>query len=244
MLILFLIIGTLLICFPIFKNTITIIKIKNTKITQVENMPEPKPNERIDFPTVEDYLTASTDNLEDAVGQLMIESVGISVPIFLGVHYQEMLFGVGFMHPDRHFEKDNIVLLGHHLGIENLLLGKIAKIEVNDLIKVQFLDKIYQYKIVNKKIVLEDQLEVLDNTATPQLTIITCDKPYLTDKRIIVTAEPVKEKRTEAVKNEEKNEFYQNMKAIRKSFVKYSVVPIVISLIALILSGYCIWKYV
>ncbi|WP_270572570.1 class A sortase, partial [Enterococcus thailandicus] len=149
------IMGVCLISFPIIKNTITIVKIQKTKVVTKEELPVVNPNERIVLPTIESYLTASSKNLGTAIGELNIPSQKIKIPIFAGLNNQQMLFGVGAMYPERNVLKDNLVLLGHHLSMTELLLGNIQNLQVNDKITVTYLTNKIQYRVIKKETVNE-----------------------------------------------------------------------------------------
>lgn len=240
------VIGICLISFPIIKNTITIVKFQKTKIVIKEELPVIKPNERIILPTIESYLTVSSENLGSAIGELDIPSQKIKTPIFAGLNNQQMLFGAGAMYPERNVLKDNMVLLGHHLSMTELLLGNIQHLEVNDSINVTYLTNKLKYRVIKKKIVSETNLKVLESTNVPQLTLITCDKPELTDKRIIVTAELVGHEEHEKQKTLQntKDNVTLNKKILRRSIVKHSFIPIFIMFVVLIIGSYVIWRYV
>lgn len=243
LIILLLIIGTAFLCFPIIKNTVTILKIKNTVITHKQEISGKIRNEPIIFPTIEDYLAVSPKNIGEAAGYLSIPAIEISTPLFIGLDNQELLFGAGMMYPERKFETDNVVIIGHHLGIKDLLFGNLVTAEAKMPIEVIFLGKVYSYRVTSRRIVNEKEIELLNNTFSPRLTLITCDKPDITDKRIVVTAEP------EGKKEDKDGKFLkakkeQEQRIIRKNIVKYSAVPIAVILIVLLVSSYCIWRLV
>ncbi|MFS0941831.1 sortase A [Enterococcus sp. DIV0182] len=237
------IMGVCLISFPIIKNTITIVKIQKTKVVTKEELPVVNPNERIVLPTIESYLTASSKNLGTAIGELNIPSQKIKIPIFAGLNNQQMLFGVGAMYPERNVLKDNLVLLGHHLSMTELLLGNIQNLQVNDKITVTYLTNKIQYRVIKKETVNETNLSVLESTNIPQLTLITCDKPELTDKRIVVTAKLVDREEQETLQNT-KNNVTPNKKILQRSIVKYSLIPILIMIFILVIMSYVIWRYI
>ncbi|MDT2601929.1 class A sortase [Enterococcus hulanensis] len=246
LIILLFIIGAGFICYPIIKNTVTIINIKEQEITETKVFPQAvSENERIELPTAESYLTASKEDINDAVGQLSIPSVKIETPLFAGLHNQELLYGAGLMYPERSIEKDNIVVLGHHLGISDLLLGNLTKVSLHDKIYFRLLDKTYQYTIIEKKQVHEEDIEVLANTPSPQLTLITCDEPTITDQRIVVTAKLEEEKSAkQSLSTVKAAEQKNKQELVRKSFIKYGLGPILLVLAVVTFGCWCIWRYV
>lgn len=237
------IIGLCLICFPLIKNTVTLVKIQKTVVSITADLPEPKENERIELPTIESYLTASSKTVGSGIGEIMIPSQKIDIPIFAGLNNQQMLFGVGAMYPERDVLNENMVLLGHHLSMTDLLLGNIKDMQVDDLIFVSYLTESLQYRVIETKIIAETDLSVLQNTQTPRLTLITCDKPQRTDKRIVVIAEFVCQEKAGAIQ-EVKNHITQDKRIVQRSIVKYSLIPILIMIFILVIMSYVIWRYI
>lgn len=243
-----LIVGVGFICFPIIKNTVTLVRIQRTTIQQTQVDPDQVPknesNEKIELPTIGSYWSASTENLRESVGNLSIPSLKLTVPLFRGLHNQEMLFGVGMMFPKRRFNQDNVVILGHHLGMSELLLGNLGKVSLGDYVVIHYLDQVYTYQVAEKEIVKETNLSVIKDTDQPKLTLITCDSPYLTDQRIVVSANPVALKQVpKQVLQKEQTRLLQKKTMIRKNIVKYSVIPIIIIIGVLCICIYCIWRY-
>lgn len=235
------VIGISLVSFPVIKNTVTLMKLQLARIEISSELPLQESDEVIYLPTLESYLAASSDNIGPAIGEIVIPSQKIHVPIFAGLNNEQMLFGAGMMYPERKPKSENLLLFGHHLGMAEVLLGNVKNLEVNDLIHVRYLSESLYYQVVENKIVMETDLSVLENTDHPQLTVITCDQPTLTDKRVVITARLLEEKQEKRV--EYVNET-QDVKIIRKSIVKYSVVPILIILLFLIIGNYALWQYV
>lgn len=243
--ILLMMIGMFFLCYPIIKNSITIITLKNTVITQAKTRPSSiQENETIEYPSIESYANASKKQIGESVGQLTIPSVNINTPMFEGLHNQEMLFGVGIMYPKRIFEKENVVILGHHLGISDVLLGKLKDTSIGDLIQIQFMGKKIDYVVNKKQIIKETEINVLKNTSKPQLTLITCDKPTATDKRILVTAIPIDyNKKTKKQSSKQFKEVLTSQEIIQRSIVKYCLLPIMFTFIIFMLCSYLIWQY-
>ncbi|MHC5269718.1 class A sortase [Enterococcus sp. LJL98] len=254
----FLVFGVGFLSFPLIKNTIVSMKVIRSNasfsIDQFERLDTGSTNhslmenELIVPPKLEDYLFASPEKIDDAVGELSIPSVGIWAPIFSGLQREQLLFGVGIEDPTRTFEEDNVVMLGHHLSNTGLLLGNLDKVTLGDKVLVRTLDKIHEYEIIEKGIIHENQVEVLENTDTPHLTLITCDVPDLTAYRMVVIAQNVTESQ---LVNEQKNlknfnfeeEKDQKDKKNRKDMLKYNMLPLIGVLILLSVCIYCILRY-
>lgn len=187
--------GVLLICFPILKNSLFVEKTATIQTTEVKQLSEVQqiPFERIEAPTIADIMKSRDDFT--SIGALQIPSIGLNLPIFAGLSQEAMLYGAGSMYPERDPETNNLVLLGHHTGVSDLLFGKLADTKQGDIIYLHYLSQYYAYEIQMKKLVNETQISVLEKSTQPLLTLVTCDRVTATEKRLVVTAKLIKDKR-------------------------------------------------
>lgn len=110
-----------------------------------------------------------------------------------------MIYGAGSMYPKRNPQKDNLVLLGHHLGVSDLLFGKLKDAQLGDTIYLRYLSNYYAYKIQSKEVVNEADIAVLENTAKPLLTLVTCDRGTQTTGRLVITAKLVADQAKDSI---------------------------------------------
>jgi len=88
----------------------------------------------------------------------------------------------------------NIFIFGHSSALdENNVYGKIFA-SLNDLVDgdnivVRYNDQIFDYTVNDKKVVMPEDLWVLDQTSTEQLTLMTCWPIGSNEKRLVVIAE-------------------------------------------------------
>lgn len=185
--------GILLICFPILKNSLFVEKTATIQTKEVKQLSEIQqiPFDRIEAPTITEIMKSS--DTYTSIGALQIPSIGINLPVFAGLSQEAMLYGAGSMYPERDPKTNNLVLLGHHTGVSDLLFGKLADTKQGDIIYLRYLSQYYAYEIQTKKMVNETQISVLEKTNKPLLTLITCDRGTATEKRLVVTAKPVKD---------------------------------------------------
>lgn len=172
---------------------------QQSKITVIEEetiSAEKVEYEQIETPTFANLLAMEAFDLE-AIGFLEIESVAISVPVFAGITNEYLTFGAASMFPTREIEKENIVLLGHHLGYQELLLGRLLDVKVGDDIYLRYLGENVHYQVIETKVISDREVEVTETYGESQLTLLTCEKPYLTNQRFMVKAEPVKSENNE-----------------------------------------------
>lgn len=252
------IIGVGFLSFPLIRNTVVAIKIGSMNESfvseQVLSLKDLagkdflNENETIVPPKLKDYLLASPENIGTAVGELSIPSVGIWAPIFSGLKQEELLFGVGIYDVDRDFEKDNLVIIGHYLSISGLLLGNLTEISNGESIMIRFSEQVYEYQVIEKEIVHETEVELLEHTDEAQLTLITCDKPELTENRLVVIAQ--KKENNNSISGQENLEKFnfnkekeQKDEKNRKDMLKYNLLPLIGILFLLSMCIYCILRY-
>jgi len=65
----------------------------------------------------------------------------------------------------------------------------LDKMEDGDMVHIFWQGKEYLYRVNRNFIVEPSQVEVLDKTSQPSITLITCEPIFTTDKRLIVTAQ-------------------------------------------------------
>ncbi|MDU5335448.1 class A sortase [Enterococcus sp.] len=195
-LLVFLYAGILLICFPILKDSLFVEKTTTIKTTEVARLSEIDqiPFERIEAPAISDIMKSS--DAYTSIGAIQLPSIGMSLPIFAGLSQEAMLYGAGSMYPERDPNTNNLVLLGHHTGVSDLLFGKLAEVKRGDQIYLRYLSRYYAYEIQTKKMVNETQINVLEKSTVPLLTLVTCDRDTATKMRLVVTAKPVKQMST------------------------------------------------
>ena len=129
---------------------------------------------------------------ESVLGAIIIKDLGVSLSILHGTNTQNLLVGVTTVKNDQVMGKGNYVLAGHHMRDDSLLFGPLLKVEKGTYIHITDKRQIFTYKVKAKKIVQETDVSVLEDTGSPELTLITCDVTGIdTDKRVIITAELV-----------------------------------------------------
>lgn len=183
--------GIFLLFFPVFRNLLLVEKTTTATITEVKNLSEISsvPFERIDAPTMSEIL--GSKNALNSIGGLQIPDLALGLPIFAGINQEQSLYGVLSMYPDRSPEKQNLVLIGHHFGVSDVLFGKLQELKVGQKVYLRYLGKYAAYKVTENRVINEDETEVLEDTVKPKLTLITCDRITQTEKRILVTAVPL-----------------------------------------------------
>ena len=139
--------------------------------------------------------------------RLLIPKIGVDAPAIYNAPYEEILanlrYGVvqyeGTALPG---QVGNLVILGHSSnypwaeGSYKTVFALLDKLTVGDEIVVPFESQRSVYKVIELRVVKPTELDVLDKTGSPQLTLMTCYPVGTTRSRLVVRAELVEGKIT------------------------------------------------
>jgi LPXTG-site transpeptidase (sortase) family protein len=95
-------------------------------------------------------------------------------------------------------EKGNVVIVGHssnnilNQGKFKFAFVNLRKVEVGELFYLHKDGKRYTYKVVSKKVVDPTDVSVLQPSDKPIATLITCDPPGTSLKRLVVVGEQIR----------------------------------------------------
>lgn len=127
--------------------------------------------------------------MNNAIGVISIPSVSLEEPILYGTTNENLMLGATTMKPDQKMGRGNYTLAGHSHPTRNILFQPIRDVKDGDLIYVTDKNKVYTYKVTNKKVVMPDKIEVLDDVPGKELvTLVSCFSDDGSD-RVIVTGE-------------------------------------------------------
>jgi len=126
-------------------------------------------------------LTSILQNVSDiekeqVVGAIAIASVGLYQPIFNGATKASLIAGAGTMKNDQVMGQGNYCLAGHHMRDESLLFGPLLQVEIGDWVQLTDKVELYTYEVTEIKIIHQNEVEVLEDTKMPVVTLITCDQ--------------------------------------------------------------------
>ena len=126
----------------------------------------------------------------DVIGFISIERVGLFLPIFHGATSVNLLAGAGTMHYNQQMGEGNYPLAGHHMNDPSLLFGPIMHVRVGDWVQISDRSNLYTYRVVETKLVHQNDVHILNETIIPTVTLFTCDtSTTATDFRFVVVAE-------------------------------------------------------
>lgn len=138
--------------------------------------------EQVSSLNTEDIIASqfSQKNLS-TVGVISIPALKITLPIFLGVGYNTMMYGSGTMKPDQVMGQGNYALASHTIfdmqgrAITDVLFGNLAYAQEGQEIYITDKDKVYVYSMDKVEQRSEEEGEViLDHSDKKELTLVTC----------------------------------------------------------------------
>jgi len=148
----------------------------------------------IDFANDHDVLKAMFSDTKNnvGIGLLAIPSVNLKLPIFREATNTNLLKGAGMMNEVfQGFDVGNVILAGHHMKKEGLLFQPLTKL-AGGSVYIMDHEKVYEYRMEKPYIVNEEDTSVLSESFDG-LTLITCDVPTPTKKRLIYQGKLVNE---------------------------------------------------
>lgn len=195
LIVLFLLVGSVLIASPWIKNQIIQFLSTHHKAEGLTSSQISENNGReaeFDFSAI--HPPSFTDTLEASIhfdkraiiGEITIESIRLKLPIVKGMTNTNLLVGAATMRQDQKMGEGNYPLAGHHMKQPNLLFGPLMNVEPGAIVKITDMNQDFIYKVISKQIIEERESGVIQDTEETQITLITCDKPSETSKRLVV----------------------------------------------------------
>ncbi len=143
-------------------------------------------------PLVEAATPAPLPTVESQPEQpvrIEIASIGVSAPVVRGDDWETLKLGVGHhIGSANPGERSNMVLSAHN-DIYGEIFRHLDQMQLEDEIIVHTQTRSYRYVVKAKRIIEPTQVEVMDPTRKPVVTLISC-YPYLIDtQRIVVVGE-------------------------------------------------------
>lgn len=202
---LFIILGILLLLTPTLKDGTVEKKVNETVEIVEEYTPvEIKKNEAneadFDFAIVEDItvtgtlLSSNKVNKDLIIGQLVIPSIEMNIPIFKGINNTNLLAGAATMRQDQKMGQGNYPLAGHYMKNKNVLFGSLMDVKEGDIIRLTDKETIYEYVTYDVILVPDTSLYLIDdneaeNLGNPMISLMTCYYSSKTGKRYFVLGE-------------------------------------------------------
>lgn len=119
--------------------------------------------------------------------RIQIPAIGVDAPIVQGDGWEQLKKGVGqHIGSSNPGENGNVVLSAHN-DIFGEIFRELDRLKPGDTITLYTNQRAYNYIVTGSDVVEPTQVEIMENTSQPTITLISC-YPYLVDdKRIAVT---------------------------------------------------------
>jgi sortase A len=124
----------------------------------------------------------------EQANRIQIPAIGVDAPIVQGDGWEQLKKGVGqHIGSANPGEKGNVVLSAHN-DIFGEIFRDLDQLEPGDEITIYTNQRAYTYVVSESAIVEPTQVELMESTSQPALTLVSC-YPYLVDdKRIAITS--------------------------------------------------------
>lgn len=111
------------------------------------------------------------------IGVIAIPDIKMSIPIGKGVDNDTLALAAGTMRADEKMGQGNYALAGHNMAHGSTILFSplYYHAKVGQKIYISDLNKVYTYKIYQRKFIPATAVQVVDDTEQPITTLITCD---------------------------------------------------------------------
>ncbi|MEA3349075.1 MAG: class D sortase, partial [Chloroflexota bacterium] len=121
--------------------------------------------------------------------RIQIPALGVDASIVQGDDWEHLKKGVGQHVGSMNPGDDGNIILSAHNDIFGEIFRHLDELESGDEIFLHTQQRVYTYIVTNTDIVEPTQVEFLDATARPTVTLVTC-YPYMVDtQRIVVQAQ-------------------------------------------------------
>jgi sortase A len=128
-----------------------------------------------------------TPGPEQAI-RIQIPDIGVDAPIVQGDGWEQLKKGVGQHIGSANPGTDGNVVLSAHNDIFGEIFRDLDRLQPGDEITVYTNQRSYTYVVTDSMVVEPTQVDIMDSTTQPTLTLISC-YPYLVDnQRIAITS--------------------------------------------------------
>lgn len=125
------------------------------------------------------------------LGLISIPDVNLELPILYGLDNENLAVGAGTMDPSQHMGTGNYALAGHYTQSPTALFGPLHTLDIGMSIYVTDMKHTFQYEVTSLETVPPTQVDVLEPTTEPTITLVTCT--FDATERLIVKGLLVKQ---------------------------------------------------
>lgn len=175
--VLLLLVGTLLLSESWWKDQLTA---WNSRQVTAEIQPKQPATGEFEFSNVEPlswgqlFMVRNRFHELPTIGRISIPDVELELPILYGLDNENLAVGAGTMNPDQQMGIGNYALAGHYTQSPTALFGPLHLISVGTPIYVTDMMNTFQYEVTSLETVPPTRVDVLEPTAGPTITLVTC----------------------------------------------------------------------
>ena len=127
------------------------------------------------------------ENKQGTIGIISIPKIELNVALSEGVDVETLKYAVGhFTSTPMPGDKGNFCVAGHRSYSYNEYFNRLDELVIGDKITVTTLNGEFIYEVYESKVVSPEETSVLDNTASSEITLVTCTPIRVATHRLIV----------------------------------------------------------
>ena len=124
-------------------------------------------------------ITGTKVNYKQLIGQVVIPSIEINLPLFNGLTNNNLLAGVATMKPKQVMGEKNYTIAGHYVLGGNYLFSNLVDIKQGAIVRVTNKETIFEYKIYKTSKVPANSLYLLEDKeaekhGSPIISLMSC----------------------------------------------------------------------
>jgi sortase A len=135
-------------------------------------------------------LPVPTPGPQQAI-RLQIPAIKVDAPVVQGDGWEQLKKGVGQLLNTPDPGEDGNIVLSAHNDVFGEIFRHLDELQPGDEVILFTSQRTYTYVITDSQIVEPTQVEVIEPTSDPTLTLISC-YPYMVDKKRIVVSASLK----------------------------------------------------
>lgn len=127
------------------------------------------------------------NNKAGTIGIIKIPKIKLNVALSEGVDVDTLKYAVGhFTGTPMPGSKGNFCVAGHRSYAYNEYFNRLDELTTGDKIIVTTVDGEFTYEVYDSKIVKPEEISVLDNTKSSEITLVTCTPIRIATHRLII----------------------------------------------------------
>lgn len=145
----------------------------------------------IGIPSLQELKNMVPVNMNLVGGVVTIPKIDVSINIIKGTNHENLKYGATTGLVNQKMGVGNYVLFGHNMETRGVMFSDLKELDKNDDIILTDIDMTeYKYKVVSKKVVQKNQMDVLNQSDDNIVTLINCSSVTPTGKKVSANKTP------------------------------------------------------